>query len=60
MNDDAFDRIVAEDVKNKISMSQRAILRAPENYQRWQRALLALLSNIDGQIEDISARSGHR
>jgi hypothetical protein len=55
MNDDAFARLVAEDVKNKISMSQRAALRTPENYQRWQRALLALLSNIDGQIEDIAA-----
>ncbi len=53
MNDDAFARLVAEDVKNKVSMTQRATLRSPENYQRWQKALLALVENIDGQIEDL-------
>lgn len=53
MNDDVFARLVAEDVKNKISHTQRKILRQPQNYDRWKRALLALLRNVDEQIEDI-------
>ena len=53
MNDDLFARLVAEDVKNKISTTQRKLLRQPQNFDRWQRALLALLRNVDDQIEDI-------
>lgn len=53
MNDDVFARLVAEDVKNKISHTQRKVLRQPQNYDRWQRALLALLRNVEDQIEDI-------
>lgn len=53
MNDDVFARLVAEDVKNKISHTQRKILRQPQNYDRWKRALLALLRNVDEQIDDI-------
>ena len=36
MNDDAFARLVAQDVKNKVDPGQRAYLRLPENTQRWQ------------------------
>ncbi len=53
MNDDVFARLVAEDVKNKVSHAQRKILRQPQNHDRWKRALLALLRNVDEQINDI-------
>jgi len=53
MNDDLFARLVAEDVKNKISTTQRKLLRQPQNFDRWQRALLALLRYVDDQIDYI-------
>lgn len=53
LTDDAFMRLVAEDVKNKVSDSQKAYLRLPENLDRWQRALEALLRNLDDQINEI-------
>ncbi len=53
MNDDAFARLVAEDVKNKSTREQKAYLTLPENWTRWQRALKALISNLNSQRDAI-------
>lgn len=53
MNDDSFARIVAEDVKNKISPLHKKELLNKENWDRWQTALVALSENIQDQIESI-------
>lgn len=53
MNDDAFARIVADDVKNKATQSQRDYLELPSNRQRWKKALGALIENLDDQISDL-------
>lgn len=53
MNDDAFARLVAEDVKNKSSRDQKAYLSLPENWTRWQKALGALIDNLNDQRERI-------
>lgn len=54
MNDDAFARLVAEEVKNNISDAQKNYLLLPENWTRWQRALTALLENLDSQVASIN------
>lgn len=53
MNDEIFSRLVADEVKNRISDSQRTYLELPENRERWKRALLALVRNLQQQIEEI-------
>lgn len=53
MNDEAFARLVAEDVKNKSSRDQKAYLMLPENWSRWQRALKALTANLHSQRDSI-------
>lgn len=53
MNDEAFARLVAEEVKNKVSDSQRRYLALPENLERWKRALQYLSDNLDDQIVEI-------
>jgi len=53
MNDDAFARIVADEVKNKASISQREYLEMPANRERWKKALSALVNNLDDQISDL-------
>ena len=55
LNDDAFARLVSEDVKNKISLQQRKILLEPRNWERWQKALLILIDNLQSQIDDINS-----
>lgn len=55
VSDDEFARLVSEDVKNKVSSRQRQILLHPENWTRWQRALMLLIENLENQIEDIEA-----
>jgi hypothetical protein len=57
MSDDSFARLVADDVKNKVSPSRREFLQKPENWDRWKRALLALVANLEEQIADIEADS---
>lgn len=54
MNDDAFARLVAEEVKNNVGRAQKEFLSLPENWSRWQRALLALSKNLENQLEDIA------
>jgi len=55
ITDDEFARLVSEDVKNKISSRQRQTLMHPENWSRWQRALVLLVQNLNNQIVDIEA-----
>lgn len=50
MNDETFARIVAEDVKNNSTASQQEYLSMPHNRERWKRALVALIENLDSQI----------
>ena len=56
-NDDTFARMVAEEVKNKVTPLERAELRRDENWDRRTRALLALSENLQRQIESIEADS---
>jgi len=51
MTDESFAYLVAEEVKNKLSPSQREILLQPENWVKWQRCLIALQANLDQQLE---------
>ena len=53
ISDDSFAWMVAEEVKNKLSPRERQILLQPENWSKWQRCLLALVDNLDTQIERI-------
>lgn len=53
MNDDAFVKLVAEEVKNKASRESRSILLKKENWDKWSRALTALIENLDQQLTDI-------
>lgn len=53
MNDDMFAGMVAEEVKNKLSSGQRNELLKQENWERWKDALLALVDNLEDQIQDI-------
>lgn len=53
MNDDAFARLVAEEIKNNVTQEQRDYLNLPENWTRWQRAVNTLARNLDNQLETI-------
>ena len=53
MNDEAFSRLVAEEVKNKASEAQKKYLAMPENLDRWKRALQYLATNLEEQIKEI-------
>lgn len=55
ISDDAFAKIVAEEVKNRASQDNRAILLDKENWDRWSRALRALIDNLDDQLQNIEA-----
>lgn len=55
INDDTFARLVAEEVKNKLSPAQRLVLMDSENWGRWQKALLHLIENLENQIESLDA-----
>lgn len=56
LTEDSFVRLVAEDVKNKVSEEQRQYLRRNENLERWKNSLEALIRNIDDQISDLHSR----
>lgn len=57
MNDDAFARLVAEEIKNNASDEQRDYLRLPENWSRWHRAVQALENNLDIQLKLIHEKN---
>lgn len=50
MDNQTFAKMVAEEVKNKLSPKQRQILLDKENWERWRQNLAALLDNLDSQI----------
>jgi hypothetical protein len=56
-NDDTFARIVAEEVKNKVTPIEREELNRPENWDRWKRSLVALSENLQRQIDSIESDS---
>jgi hypothetical protein len=56
MDDDAFSRLVAEEVKNRVTPEQREYLSLPENRDRWERALVILTDNLNNQLTDLDAR----
>jgi len=51
ITDESFAYLVAEEVKNKLSPTQREALMHPDNWVKWQRCLVALQSNLDQQLE---------
>lgn len=53
MSDDAFAKLVAEEVKNRVSSESRSHLLEKENWNRWRKALNVLVENLDNQIEEI-------
>jgi hypothetical protein len=55
MNDDAFARLIAEDVKNTATPSQREYLALESNLHRWKRGLIALVENLNQQIASLDA-----
>lgn len=54
INDETFARLVADNVKNRTTAAQNKYLELPENSPRWQRALNALIRNLDEQITQIT------
>lgn len=54
MDNETFDRLVSEDVKNLLSPEKSDFLRLPENRERWKKTLLHLIENLDEQITDLS------
>lgn len=52
INDQTFAKMVAEEVKNKLSPGQRKVLLEKENWERWRQNLVALLDNLDEQIRN--------
>jgi hypothetical protein len=53
MNDETFARLVAEEVKKKVTASQAEYLRLPENWTNWQRCLNVLIDNLNNQLDEI-------
>lgn len=53
ISDDMFAYMVSEDVKNKLSPAQRATLMQKENWTKWQKCLIALIANLDEQLENL-------
>lgn len=51
IDDQTFAKMVAEEVKNKLSPNQRRILLERDNWGRWHQNLMALLENLDSQIQ---------
>lgn len=54
MNDDAFAKLVAEEVKNRVPREAKEVLLQENNWDRWQRALVVLVENLNNQIEEIN------
>jgi hypothetical protein len=57
IDNETFAKMVAEEVKNKLSPSQRNTLLEQHNWDRWQAALVALADNLNNQIMSIDADS---
>jgi len=55
MTDDNFAKLVAEEVKNKVSPANKQYLMEKDNWNRWERALVALVENLNNQLEEIAS-----
>lgn len=55
ISDEDFAGMVAEEVKNKLSANQRKELLKNENWERWRDTLVALVDNLNDQIDSIDA-----
>jgi len=53
LNDDAFARLVAEDVKNRATDEQKDYLRSPDVRGRWRKEAKRLLNSLDSQVYEI-------
>jgi len=53
MEQEEFDRLVSEDVKNLISPEKADYLRMPSNQERWLKSLTKLTKNLDEQVEGL-------
>lgn len=56
ISEESFARLVADDVKNRVTDEQRKYLRLYENRGRWREHILALLENLESQVEEIDRR----
>jgi len=54
VDENEFDRIVSEDVKNVLSSEQSEYLRLPHNQDQWKASLMKLIANLDEQITGLS------
>lgn len=54
MDQQEFDRIVSEDVKNILSSEKQDYLRIASNLERWKKSLLKLLDNLDEQVAELA------
>lgn len=53
MTDDTFAKLVAEEVKNRVNTENKKYLLRKENWNRWEKSLIALVQNLNNQVEDI-------
>lgn len=53
IDNQTFAKMVAEEVKNKLSPKQRMFLLEKQNWERWRQNLVALIDNLDAQITAI-------
>lgn len=56
MTDDTFASLVAEEVKGKVSATQRQYLLLPENANRWRDALVSLSRSLQEQLNRLAER----
>lgn len=56
ITEESFLRLVAEDVKNKVSDHQKSYLRLPENWDRWESSLQSLVENLNEQLDELTER----
>jgi hypothetical protein len=54
VDENEFDRLVSEDVKNVLPSEQADFLRLPHNQQQWKKSLMKLIGNLDEQIAGLS------
>ena len=54
VDENEFDRLVSEDVKNVLAPEQADFLRLPHNQQQWKQSLMKLITNLDEQIAGLS------
>jgi len=54
VDENEFDRLVSEDVKNVLPSEQAEFLRLPHNQNQWKQSLMKLIGNLDDQIAGLS------